>query len=110
MDVRTLSVPGLVRVKPGALDRLGIYLERAGVVQAAVFVSEGLPVGVLTIAALAPLPGKNREAGFFVLPQGSSRGSGIRFRHLPHTPAPLAKAAFGFKVCDPTGRWKWAQQ
>jgi glycerol-1-phosphate dehydrogenase [NAD(P)+] len=48
MDVRTLSVPGLVRVKPGALDRLGIYLERAGVVQAAVFVSEGLPQDFVT--------------------------------------------------------------
>jgi len=27
---REVSIPGLVRIKPGALDRVGIYVRRAG--------------------------------------------------------------------------------
>jgi glycerol-1-phosphate dehydrogenase [NAD(P)+] len=37
-----VEIPSLVRVKPGALDRLGSYLERAGHTAALVLVSEGL--------------------------------------------------------------------
>ncbi len=36
------AIPGLVRVKPGALDRLGIYAERHALRRVAVFVSDGL--------------------------------------------------------------------
>jgi len=42
-DVQTLRVPSLVRVKPGASRRIGIYLQRAGVRKAALFASAGLP-------------------------------------------------------------------
>jgi glycerol-1-phosphate dehydrogenase [NAD(P)+] len=37
-----ISIPTLVRVKDGALDRLGIYLARSSHTQVAVFVSQGL--------------------------------------------------------------------
>lgn len=39
---RQTAIPAMVRVKPGALDRLGIYLARHGFREAAVFFSEGL--------------------------------------------------------------------
>ncbi len=40
---RTVDIPTLVRIKPGALDRIGIYLRRKGFVRVALFYSEGLP-------------------------------------------------------------------
>jgi glycerol-1-phosphate dehydrogenase [NAD(P)+] len=48
-----IAIPTLVRVKEGALDRLGLYLSRAGHKQVAVLVSAGL---------LAPLQDRVREA------------------------------------------------
>ena len=36
------AIPALVRVKPGALDRMGIYAERHGFVRVKLFFSEGL--------------------------------------------------------------------
>ena len=40
---REVSIPGLVRIKPGALDRIGIYVRRAAFRTVAVIHSEGLP-------------------------------------------------------------------
>lgn len=40
---RSIDIPSVVRIKPGALDRLGIYLRRQGFTSAALFRSEGLP-------------------------------------------------------------------
>ena len=40
---RAIDVPSLVRIKPGALDRLGIYLARRRFGRAALLRSEGLP-------------------------------------------------------------------
>ncbi|WP_165235559.1 iron-containing alcohol dehydrogenase family protein [Aquisphaera insulae] len=43
MDLSThVNIPSLVRVKPGALDRLGLYLRRAGHSPAILLVSQGL--------------------------------------------------------------------
>jgi glycerol-1-phosphate dehydrogenase [NAD(P)+] len=42
MSATTISVPALVRVKPNALDRLGIYLARAGHFHVAILQSSGL--------------------------------------------------------------------
>ncbi len=55
-----LSIPSLVRVKPGALDRLGIYLSRAEFSRVALFVSEGL-VESFTRRAEAALKERNVE-------------------------------------------------
>jgi glycerol-1-phosphate dehydrogenase [NAD(P)+] len=40
---RSIQLPTTVRIKPGALDRVGIYLQRAECRQVAVMRSEGLP-------------------------------------------------------------------
>jgi len=40
---KLISVPGLVRIKPGALQRLGLYLRRAGHGRVLVLASQGLP-------------------------------------------------------------------
>jgi glycerol-1-phosphate dehydrogenase [NAD(P)+] len=40
---RNIDIPSLVRIKPGALDRLGIYLERRDFREVVLFRSEGLP-------------------------------------------------------------------
>jgi glycerol-1-phosphate dehydrogenase [NAD(P)+] len=40
---REVSIPSLVRIKTGALDRVGIYLQRAGFRKAALIYSDGLP-------------------------------------------------------------------
>ncbi|MGD8393839.1 MAG: iron-containing alcohol dehydrogenase family protein [Candidatus Eiseniibacteriota bacterium] len=41
-----VCIPRLVRVKPGALDRIGIYLERHALARVALLVSEGLPATI----------------------------------------------------------------
>lgn len=40
---RQVTIPALVRVKPGALDRVGIYARRHGFRRVAVFLSQDLP-------------------------------------------------------------------
>ena len=44
--MKTISVPALVRIKPGALDRLGLYLRRGGRKRALVLTSQGLPPSI----------------------------------------------------------------
>ena len=41
--LRSVDIPSLVRIKPGALDRIGVYLSRSRFERAALFHSEGLP-------------------------------------------------------------------
>jgi glycerol-1-phosphate dehydrogenase [NAD(P)+] len=45
-----ISVPWLVRIKAGALERLGLYLARSGLTRAALFHSEGLLQPILDTA------------------------------------------------------------
>jgi glycerol-1-phosphate dehydrogenase [NAD(P)+] len=45
-----MSVPLLVRIKPGALQRLGVYLTRPALTPVALFHSEGLPSAILDLA------------------------------------------------------------
>ena len=45
---REVAIPSLVRIKPGALDRVGIYLRRSSCRRAALLHSEGLPESLLT--------------------------------------------------------------
>lgn len=54
---RQISIPTLVRVKLGALDRLGIYMDRHGFRQVVLMVSEGLP-GELIRRAHSALEGQ----------------------------------------------------
>jgi glycerol-1-phosphate dehydrogenase [NAD(P)+] len=47
MNIRQVVIPTLVRFKPGALDRLGIYARRYAFGRVALFYSEGLPPALL---------------------------------------------------------------
>lgn len=44
---REVEIPGLVRIKPGALDRLGIYLKRADYGPVVLLHSDGLPEAII---------------------------------------------------------------
>ena len=61
MDITSrISVPTLVRMKPGALDRLGLYLQRPQFRRPALFYSEGMIEEILS-RAHASLREKNME-------------------------------------------------
>jgi glycerol-1-phosphate dehydrogenase [NAD(P)+] len=47
IGLRSVDIPSLVRIKPGALDRIGIYLSRHRFERAALFYSEGLPEALI---------------------------------------------------------------
>ncbi len=47
---KQITVPDLVRIKPGALDRLGIYLRRGGHMRVLVLCSQGLPESISVTA------------------------------------------------------------
>ena len=53
MKNTSVEIPTLVRMKPGALDRLGIYCRRAGFSQVALLRSTGLPESILHRAKAA---------------------------------------------------------
>lgn len=44
---RDIAIPTLVRIKPGALDRAGVYLDRSSCNRVALLYSEGLPAALL---------------------------------------------------------------
>ncbi len=48
--ITQISVPGLVRIKPGALARLGVYLRRGNHTKILLLASHGLPPTVSTVA------------------------------------------------------------
>jgi len=50
MRTAQINVPRLVRIKPGALERLGLYLARSGLTPVALFHSEGLLQSILDMA------------------------------------------------------------
>ena len=49
-SVRHISIPSLVRIKPGALARLGIYLQRNSFSSVLVLTSDNLPQGITQTA------------------------------------------------------------
>ncbi len=51
MSDRQVKIPALVRIKPGALDRLGIYARRYEFSRVALLYSEGLPAELVARAA-----------------------------------------------------------
>jgi glycerol-1-phosphate dehydrogenase [NAD(P)+] len=50
MNSVQINLPWLVRIKPGALKRLGLYLARPGLTEVAVFHSEGLLPSIIAMA------------------------------------------------------------
>ncbi|OLN26703.1 Glycerol dehydrogenase [Desulfovibrio sp. DV] len=59
--MKLISVPALVRIKPGALGRLGLYLRRGGQRRTLVLTSQGLPPAV-TATLLAGFEAEGIEA------------------------------------------------
>jgi len=50
---RSIAIPDLVRIKPGALDRVGIYLRRCGCRRVGWFHSDGLPAQLMERLAIS---------------------------------------------------------
>ncbi|HYG33552.1 MAG TPA: dehydrogenase, partial [Clostridia bacterium] len=46
-NIRQVAIPTLVRVKPGAVARVGLYCKRYAFARVSVFYSEGLPQTLL---------------------------------------------------------------
>lgn len=57
----SVNIPGMVRIKPGALARLGVYLRRAGFTRVLTVLSEGLPANI-TAALHSGLAAENITA------------------------------------------------
>lgn len=84
MDAQTISVPALVRMKPGALDRLGIYLARAERRKVALLYSSGL-VPELIARAEAALAEQNVAIELKAeIEDASFEQATSRFAELPH--------------------------
>lgn len=85
MITGAIRIPTLVRVKPGALGRLGLYLRRPGFLQAVLMVSDGLRPEILA-AAKAGLA----QEGIRILAESPIRAGSVEeateiFRTLPRS-------------------------
>ena len=84
---RSITIPATVRIKPGALARLGIYLARDGLRHVVLLSSAGLPEEVLALAQ-----GGCRDAGVEIA--GAVEVTDASFEHasdlLAQLPAPCA--------------------
>jgi len=78
-----ISVPGLVRIKPGALQRLGLYLHRGGHGRVLVLASQGLPAAVLQAVATSLQAEKVETAGWMEVQDNSFEDAANQFAHLP---------------------------
>lgn len=83
MIARQVSIPNLVRIKPGALDRLGIYAERYGFERVAFLYSEGLPEPLLTRATRSLDHKRVRIVDQASVADGRFEGAYERFKGLP---------------------------
>ena len=83
MSSAPLVVPPLVRVKPGALVRVGLYLQRAGHRRPLVLASDGLPAAITAVLArsLADAGAGGGEAR--PVPDGSFEAATALFAGLP---------------------------
>ncbi len=82
-QAKLISVPGLVRIKPGALQRLGLYLRRAGHGRVLVLASQGLPAAVTaTVRAGFTAEGID-AAGWLEVADNSFEAATTAFAALP---------------------------
>jgi len=81
--VTQISVPGLVRIKAGALARLGLYLRRSGHTRVLVLATQGLPQAVLE-AARSGLEAEDIDvAGWVEITDNSFEAATAAFATLP---------------------------
>ena len=78
-----ISIPTLVRVKPGALDRLGIYLGRDGRRAVAVLISKGLPSPIPDRVASSLKEGGVEPAAWIEVSDNAIESSPRLFAELP---------------------------
>lgn len=78
-----ISVPGLVRIKPGALQRLGLYLQRGGHGRVLVLASQGLPAAVLQAVETSLEAEQVEIAGWVEVQDNSFEDAAHHFAHLP---------------------------
>jgi len=78
-----ISVPGLVRIKPGALARLGVYLRRAGHLRVLILASQGLPSQVLKTARAGLAEEGVEPAGWTEVTDNSFENAARLFADLP---------------------------
>jgi glycerol-1-phosphate dehydrogenase [NAD(P)+] len=82
--VRHVRIASLARLKPGALDRVGLYLSRAGFGRVVVLRSEGLPAGLEERLATS-LAGAGSEAEWSAEVRAASVEEAVRL--LPTVPS-----------------------
>lgn len=78
-----ISIPSLVRIKPGALARLGIYLERAKHARIVVLASEGLPETVRSVVHQSLKEHAIDIADWKDIQDNRFEYAGVTFRDLP---------------------------
>ena len=83
MQLQTLSIPHLVRIKPGALNRIGIYLRRAGLQQVVVYQSEGLPDEIVAALHTSLSESGYDAPQFLAIHEGSFEQVSSLFEQLP---------------------------
>ncbi|HWR05137.1 MAG TPA: iron-containing alcohol dehydrogenase family protein [Humidesulfovibrio sp.] len=81
---RQISVPGLVRIKPGALGRLGLYLRRGGHARVLVLAGQGLPESVIATAKAGLAAEGVEAAGWVEVADNSFEIATAAFAELPH--------------------------
>lgn len=80
---KQITVPELVRIKPGALARLGIYLRREGYLRVLVLSSQGLPEPISTTVRTSLAQEGVALAGWVEVADNSFEGASRAFAELP---------------------------
>jgi glycerol-1-phosphate dehydrogenase [NAD(P)+] len=78
-----ISIPTLVRVKPGALSRLGIYFQRAQHRRVLILASEGLPEEICNTARQSLQENQIEVVGWINIQDNSFERAALTFRDLP---------------------------
>jgi glycerol-1-phosphate dehydrogenase [NAD(P)+] len=112
MPARTAVIPSLVRIKPGALDRVGIYLARPGFRRVAVLASRGLPADLTGRVAASLAAERIETAASQVVDEASFEHAAEIFSALP-TDLKAVVGLGGGKALDTAkyvaslGRWPY---
>jgi glycerol-1-phosphate dehydrogenase [NAD(P)+] len=79
----TISIPGLVRIKSGALEKLGIYCSRCGFSTVAVVASSDIPAGIMESAGKSLAAAEIQSAQWFSSSEASFEQAQSIFVSLP---------------------------
>jgi glycerol-1-phosphate dehydrogenase [NAD(P)+] len=79
----TIAIPGLVRIKSGALEKLGVYCDRCGFSAVAVVASSDIPSGIRESAEKALKAANVQVAQWFICDKASFEQAQEIFVNLP---------------------------